>query len=134
MNEIDWLELFLALIGLIGWCILVLKLVDGWANRQYQNRIHQISIVRTLEMNLSLLEKLQSNLEAVEKFNYTLEKRLLLMDDRLERLLAHKEMISSLEPAGRGKRRSTRELEASYERPENYAEQSELRQGNPSRF
>jgi hypothetical protein len=65
MNEIDWLELFLALIGLIGWCILVLKLVDGWANRQYQNRIHQISIVRTLEMNLSLLEKLQSNLEAV---------------------------------------------------------------------
>jgi hypothetical protein len=52
----------------------------------------------------------------------------------LERLLAHKEMISSLEPAGRGKRRSTRELEASYERPENYAEQSELLQGNPSRF
>lgn len=124
MNEINWLELFLAIIGLFGWCMIVLKLVDGWANRQYQNRMHQISAARTQEMNRILLNELQSSLEAVENLHYMLDRRLLLMDARLEALLAHK--ISNSQPTERGRRRSIRELDASHERPGEYASQSEL--------
>ncbi len=123
MNGINGQELFLALIGLIGWCIIILKLVDGWANRQYQNRMHQISSARTQEMNRRLLDKLESNLEAVENLHHMLDKRLLLMDARLETLLTHNQMISGLEPASRGRRRSIREFDAmeSYEAPGNRA-------------
>ena len=136
MNGVNWLELFLALVGLIGWCIMVLKLVDGWANRQYQHRMNEISAARTQEMNSQLLDKLQSNLEAAERIHYMLDRRLLLIDVRLENLLAHKRIISTWEPPGRGRRGSIRELDAmeSYEGPENHGGQTELPKRCANRF
>ncbi len=97
MNETNWQELFLAIIGLIGWCIIVLKLVDGWANRQYKNRMKQISAAQTQEINRSILDSLQSNRETVEDIYYMLDRRLLIMDARLEVLLAHSQMRKNLE-------------------------------------
>ncbi len=96
MTEINWQELAIAVLALIGCSIVIIKLVDAWANKQY-HELRRISRTEIQTINRELISQVQSNTAAVEKVHRLLDMRLLEMDANLESLLDNSRQISSID-------------------------------------
>ncbi len=96
MTEICWQELALAVLALIGWCIIIIVLVDTWATRQY-HKARRLSKTEVQTINRELIAQVQSNTAAVEKVHKLLEMKLLELGSDLEWLLDNSRQISSID-------------------------------------
>ncbi len=96
MTEINGQELVVAVLVLIAWCIIIIKLVDIWANKQYHD-LRKISRNEIQTVNRELIAQVQSNTTQVEKMHKLLDIRLLELDARLEGLMDNSRQISTID-------------------------------------
>lgn len=96
MTESNGQEMVIAVLVLIAWCIIIIKLVDTWANKQYHD-LRKISRNEIQTVNRELIAQVQSNTTQVEKMHRLLELRLLELDARLEGLMDNSRQISTID-------------------------------------
>ena len=95
MAEINGRELVIAVLILITWCMIIIKALDIWANKQYYD-LRKISRAEIQTINRELMEKVHSNTAQVEKIHRMLDRSLLEMDAKLEYLMENSNQISTI--------------------------------------
>ncbi len=95
MNEIYWQELALAVLALIGWCVIIIKLLDTWSNKQQQE--HRIDRTEIQSINRELITQVQKNTAAIEKMHRLLDLRLFDIEVKLECQMDSSRQISSID-------------------------------------
>ncbi len=96
MTEISGQVLVSIVLVFIIWFIIIIKLLDIWANKQYYD-LRKIARTEIQTMNRELIEKVQSNTGQVEKIHRMLDLTLLEIDAKLECLMDNNSQISGID-------------------------------------
>lgn len=97
MNDFNPGLMAVGLLGLITWCVIVVQLVDGWANRQQEQRMYNACLAQLRSMSIQLTEGLQRNNRTLEGMYHHQEVKMLELDARLEGLMDNSRQISSID-------------------------------------
>ncbi|KUG03702.1 hypothetical protein ASZ90_018892 [hydrocarbon metagenome] len=96
MTEINGRELIIAVLILLIWCMIIIKALDIWANKQYYD-LRKIYRAEIQTINRELMEKVHSNTAQVEKIHRMLDRSLLEMDAKLECLMENSSQINTID-------------------------------------